>query len=301
MASPRRHSPLFAAVPPSKEWYRRSKRSVTASWTSAPLPDPTQTLLGKWRSYRLTSPIGELLLCCVVQKLTMTAVHILNWHNIWRTTRPWKACEVIFDPRNRLKCRCTDGDLHAPYSTCSSTKGNRNIKLGCFCSYCCIDTCRIAVYWIQKDGEGGAQGLALSGTGLVTPTLTASERVERHREGAAWFRVVQIHFAMLRCCRRFYGKLLQSLMDCDEDTVDRVRTSMVSRLGPEMTMLIQLLQNKPCPSTAAAAAAAIPTGVEGRGSWRWSMGPHMYKIQPNLRNRDSASNFGKKRSSGDSS
>uniref|UniRef100_A0A3B4VA04 Stanniocalcin n=1 Tax=Seriola dumerili TaxID=41447 RepID=A0A3B4VA04_SERDU len=46
---------------------------------------------------------------------------------------------------------------------------------------------------------------------------------------------------------RFYGKLLQSLMDCDEDTVDRVRTSMVSRLGPEMTMLIQLLQNKISP------------------------------------------------------
>lgn len=103
------------------------------------------------------------------------------------------------------------------------------------------------------------------------------------------------------CCPRFYGKLLQSLMDCDEDTVDRVRTSMVSRLGPEMTMLIQLLQNKPCPSTAVAAAAAIPTGVEGRGSWRWSMGPHMYKIQPNLRNRDSASHFGKKRSASDSS
>lgn len=90
-------------------------------------------------------------------------------------------------------------------------------------------------------------------------------------------------------------------MDCDEDTVDRVRTSMVSRLGPEMTMLIQLLQNKPCPSTAVAAAAAVPTGAEGRGSWRWSMGPHMYKIQPNLRNRDSASHFGKKRSASDSS
>uniref|UniRef100_A0A3P8W931 Stanniocalcin n=1 Tax=Cynoglossus semilaevis TaxID=244447 RepID=A0A3P8W931_CYNSE len=101
---------------------------------------------------------------------------------------------------------------------------------------------------------------------------------------------------------RFYGKLLQSLMDCDEDTVDRVRTSMVSQLAPEMTMLIQLLQNKPCPSTAVAVAATIPTGVEGRGSWRWSMGPHMYKIQPNLRNRDPASHhFGKKRSASDSS
>ena len=111
---------------------------------------------------------------------------------------------------------------------------------------------------------------------------------------------LKIPSVMLRC-PRFYGKLLQSLMDCDEDTVDLVRTSMVSRLGPEMTMLIQLLQNKPCPSTTVAAAAAIPTGVEGRGSWRWSTGPHMYKIQPNLRNRDSASHFGKKRSTTDSS
>ncbi|XP_068594534.1 stanniocalcin-1 [Brachionichthys hirsutus] len=100
---------------------------------------------------------------------------------------------------------------------------------------------------------------------------------------------------------RFYGKLLQSLMDCDEDTVDLVRTSMVARLGPEMAMLIQLLQNKPCPSTTVAAAAAIPTGAEGRGSWRWTMGPHMYKIPPHQRNRDSASSFGKKRSAGDDS
>ncbi|XP_061672790.1 stanniocalcin-1 isoform X2 [Syngnathoides biaculeatus] len=100
---------------------------------------------------------------------------------------------------------------------------------------------------------------------------------------------------------RFYGRLLQSLMDCDEDTVERVRASMVSRMGPEMTMLIQLLQNKPCASTAVAAAAATPTGAEARGSWRWSVGPHMYKIQPNLRNRDAASHFGKRRSASDSS
>ncbi|CAB1319758.1 unnamed protein product [Coregonus sp. 'balchen'] len=89
-----------------------------------------------------------------------------------------------------------------------------------------------------------------------------------------------------------------SLMDCDEETVDLLRASMVSRLGPEMTILFQLLQNKPCPSVA---AAAVPTGVEGRGSLRLSMGPHMYKIQPGLRNRDSASHFSKKRATGDSS
>ncbi|KAM9544667.1 stanniocalcin-like isoform 1-T2 [Salvelinus alpinus] len=97
---------------------------------------------------------------------------------------------------------------------------------------------------------------------------------------------------------RFYGKLLQSLMNCDEVTVDLLRASMVSRLGPEMTILFQLLQNKPCASVA---AAAVPTGVEGRGSSRLSMGPHMYKIQPGLRNRDSASHFSKKRATGDSS
>ncbi|KAM9822850.1 stanniocalcin-1 isoform 2-T2 [Syngnathus typhle] len=104
---------------------------------------------------------------------------------------------------------------------------------------------------------------------------------------------------------RFYGRLLQSLMDCDEDTVERVRASMVSRMGPEMSILVQLLQNKPCASTAgsvaAAAAVATPTGAEARGNWRWSVGPHMYKIQPSLRNRDLASHFGKKRSASDSS
>ncbi|CAL8247678.1 unnamed protein product [Merluccius merluccius] len=110
---------------------------------------------------------------------------------------------------------------------------------------------------------------------------------------------------------RFYGRLLQSLMDCDEDTLGRVRASMVSRLGPEMTMLIQLLQSKACPSTGAATAsasasasvaAAVPAGVEGRGGWRWAPGPHMYKVPPNLRNRDSpAGHFGKKRVATDGS
>ncbi|KAL0979442.1 hypothetical protein UPYG_G00185090 [Umbra pygmaea] len=98
---------------------------------------------------------------------------------------------------------------------------------------------------------------------------------------------------------RFYSKLLQSLMECNEETVDLVRTSVVSRLGPEMTILLQLLKHKPCPPVTA--AASVPIGVEGRGSWRWPMGPHTYKIQPVLRNRDSASHFGKKRVIGDSS
>lgn len=116
---------------------------------------------------------------------------------------------------------------------------------------------------------------------------------------------------------RFYGRLLQSLMDCDEDTVGRLRASMLSRLGPEMTMLIQLLQNKACPSAGAATASAsagaatgntpaatigVPAGLEGRRGWHWAPGPHMYKVPPNLRNRDSAAgHFGKKRAATDSS
>ncbi|XP_077079835.1 stanniocalcin-1 [Siphateles boraxobius] len=94
---------------------------------------------------------------------------------------------------------------------------------------------------------------------------------------------------------RFYGKLLQSLMECDDETVDLVRANLLTRLGPEITMLFQLLQNKPCPS------AAVPTGMEARGGWRWSVSPHEYKHQPNLRNRDASNLFGKKRNIGDSS
>ncbi|XP_051524691.1 stanniocalcin-like [Myxocyprinus asiaticus] len=94
---------------------------------------------------------------------------------------------------------------------------------------------------------------------------------------------------------RFYGKLLQSLMECDEETVDLVRANLLTRLGPEIAMLFQLLQNKPCPS------ATAPTGMEIRGGWRWSVSPQGYKSQPNLRNRDATNLFGKKRNIGDSS
>lgn len=98
---------------------------------------------------------------------------------------------------------------------------------------------------------------------------------------------------------RFYGKLLQSLMECDEETVDLLRASLVTRLGPEIAMLFQLLQSKPCPSVSA--DPAVPTGMEARGGWRWAVGPPVYKSPPSLRNRDSASLFGKKHSNGDSS
>ncbi|KAG9270432.1 stanniocalcin-1 [Astyanax mexicanus] len=94
---------------------------------------------------------------------------------------------------------------------------------------------------------------------------------------------------------RFYGKLLQSLMECDEETVDLVRANLLTRLGPEIAMLFQLLQNKPCPS------AAVPTGVETRGSWWLSVSPQAHKTPPNLRNRDAANLFSKKRNIADSS
>ncbi|KAF7694948.1 stanniocalcin-1 [Silurus meridionalis] len=94
---------------------------------------------------------------------------------------------------------------------------------------------------------------------------------------------------------KFYGKLLQSLMDCDEETVDLLRVNLMARLGPEIAMLFQLLQNKPCPST------AVPTGVETQGGWHWPASPHPHKNQPHLRNRDAANLFSKKRNMDNSS
>ncbi|KPP65296.1 stanniocalcin-1-like [Scleropages formosus] len=97
---------------------------------------------------------------------------------------------------------------------------------------------------------------------------------------------------------RFYSKLLQSLMECDEETVDLVRANLVARMGPEMAMLFQLLQSKPCPSV----EDADPSALEGRDPrWRWPVGPHMFKVQPNMRNRDSTGIFTKKRSTSDNS
>ncbi|XP_023694223.1 stanniocalcin-1 isoform X1 [Paramormyrops kingsleyae] len=96
---------------------------------------------------------------------------------------------------------------------------------------------------------------------------------------------------------RFYSKLLQSLMECNEETVDLVRTSLVSRMGPEMAMLFQLLQSKPCLS----GEDTAPTAIEARGSWRWPTGPQMLKVHPNLRSRDLASVYTKKRTIGDNS
>lgn len=80
MASPRRHSPPSDAAPPSKEWYLKSKRSVTASWISALWPDRIQMLLVKWHSYQVTSPIGELFLYCVCR---LTNKFKTSWSVLW--------------------------------------------------------------------------------------------------------------------------------------------------------------------------------------------------------------------------
>lgn len=84
-------------------------------------------------------------------------------------------------------------------------------------------------------------------------------------------------------------------MDCDEETVDLLRVNLMARLGPEIAMLFQLLQNKPCPST------AVPAGAETRGGWHWSASPHPHKNQSHLRNRDTANLFSKKRTVDNSS
>nr|P18301.2 RecName: Full=Stanniocalcin; Short=STC; AltName: Full=Corpuscles of Stannius protein; Short=CS; AltName: Full=Hypocalcin; AltName: Full=Teleocalcin; Flags: Precursor [Anguilla australis]AAB91483.1 Stannius protein [Anguilla australis] len=91
---------------------------------------------------------------------------------------------------------------------------------------------------------------------------------------------------------RYYSTLLQSLLTCDEDTVEQVRAGLVSRLEPEMGVLFQLLQTKACPPSAAGGTGPVGAG----GSWRWPMGPPMFKIQPNLRSRDPTHLFAKKRS-----
>ncbi|XP_036384789.1 stanniocalcin 1, like [Megalops cyprinoides] len=95
---------------------------------------------------------------------------------------------------------------------------------------------------------------------------------------------------------RYYSTLLQSLMTCDEDTVSQVRAGLVSHLGPDMEVLFQLLQSKPCPLPSGGSA---PAGVGGNGAWRWPMGPPMFKIQPNLRTRDPTHLFARKRSAGE--
>ncbi|XP_031664668.1 stanniocalcin 1, like [Oncorhynchus kisutch] len=90
---------------------------------------------------------------------------------------------------------------------------------------------------------------------------------------------------------RYYSTLLQSLLACDQETVAVVRAEFVSRLGPDMETLFQLLQNKPCPQESNQGANSAPAG------WHWPMGsPPSFKIQPSMRGRDPTHLFARKRS-----
>lgn len=78
-------------------------------------------------------------------------------------------------------------------------------------------------------------------------------------------------------------------MDCNEETVEVVRSGLVARLGPDMLTLFQLLQKKPCPQDLGHGAASVD-------GFRWPMGAPMFKIQTDLHNREPNHLFAKKRS-----
>lgn len=81
-------------------------------------------------------------------------------------------------------------------------------------------------------------------------------------------------------------------MDCDEETVEVVRSGLVARLDPDMLTLVQLLQKKPCSQDFGHGTTAMDS-LEG---FRWPMGAPMFKIQPDLHNREPNHLFAKKRS-----
>ncbi|XP_006782260.1 stanniocalcin-like [Neolamprologus brichardi] len=76
---------------------------------------------------------------------------------------------------------------------------------------------------------------------------------------------------------RYYSTLLQTLQACDEQTVAAVRAGIVSRLGPDMEIFLQLIQNKPCTADSGSAAYNNPS------SWR---NMPVFNIQPGFRGRD---------------
>uniref|UniRef100_A0A3B4BU61 Stanniocalcin n=1 Tax=Pygocentrus nattereri TaxID=42514 RepID=A0A3B4BU61_PYGNA len=91
---------------------------------------------------------------------------------------------------------------------------------------------------------------------------------------------------------RYYSTLLQSLMKCEEEIVGVVRSGLVARLGPDMDTLFQLLQKNLCPMD----FGTGHVGTDSQESFRWPLGPPMFKIQPSMRNRDPNHLFAKKRS-----
>nr|BAB43868.1 stanniocalcin [Osteoglossum bicirrhosum] len=90
---------------------------------------------------------------------------------------------------------------------------------------------------------------------------------------------------------RHYSTLLQSLLECDQETVSLVRDSMSARLGPEVAMLFKLLQS----SSRSGSAAQASNNDDYKAAGRWPLGPLTFKIQPNIHNRDPNHLFAKKR------
>ncbi|XP_066506510.1 stanniocalcin 1, like [Hoplias malabaricus] len=91
---------------------------------------------------------------------------------------------------------------------------------------------------------------------------------------------------------RYYSTLLQSLMKCNEETVEVVRSGLVSKLGPDMDTIFQLLQKNQCTVEFGTGQA----GTDNQESFRWPQGLPTFRIQPTLRNRDPNHLFAKKRS-----
>ncbi|XP_062869824.1 stanniocalcin 1, like [Trichomycterus rosablanca] len=90
---------------------------------------------------------------------------------------------------------------------------------------------------------------------------------------------------------RFYSTLLQSLTECDEETVEVVRSGLMARLGPDMLTLFQLLQKKQCPQDLDHGSSEM----DGHDGFRWPLEVPMFRIQPNLHNREPNHLFAKKR------
>lgn len=85
--------------------------------------------------------------------------------------------------------------------------------------------------------------------------------------------------------------MLQSLMECDEETVEGVRSGLIARLGPDMLTFSQLLQKKQCPQDFSQGSS----DMDGSDGFRWPLEVPMFRIQPNMHNRDPNHLFAKKR------